>query len=141
MSFLDDVITYIQTAGLATFNINMFAGSYPSTAPDRCILVKASGGWAPSLYVPIRHPTIQVLSRSFYSPEAEAKLREVYNLFHGESAKHNYEIGDYYVLVSQAMQEPGDIGPDAQGRAEWSVNFVFKIMPAPATVKEPEEEE
>ena len=141
MSFLGDVITYIQTAEIATFGTDMFAGSYPSTAPGQCILVKASGGWAPSLYVPIRHPTIQVLSRAIYSPDAEAKLREVYALFHEESAKHNYTIGSYYVLVSQAMQEPGDIGPDAQGRSEWSVNFLFKIMSAPATLKESEEEE
>lgn len=129
MSFLDDVINYIQAAEVATFGTDMFAGSYPSTAPDQCILVKASGGWAPNLYVPIRHPTIQVLSRSLYSPEAEAKLREVYALFHGETAKHNYTIGDYYVLVSQAMQEPGDISPDAQGHSEWSINFMFKIKP------------
>ena len=128
MSFLDDVVNYIQDAEIATFGTDMFAGSYPSTAPDQCILVKASGGWAPNLYVPIRHPTIQVLSRSLYSAEAEAKLREVHALFHGETAKHNYEIGGFYVLVSQAMQEPGDIGPDAQGRSEWSVNFLFKIF-------------
>ncbi len=130
MSFLDDVIEYIEDAGVATFGTDMFAGSYPSTAPDGCILVKASGGWAPSKEVPIRNPTIQVLSRSLYSPEAETKLWEVHNLFHGETAKHNYEIGDFYVMVSHAMQEPGDIGPDQLGRAEWSVNFMFKIKPA-----------
>lgn len=127
MSFLDDVINYIETAGIATFGTDMFAGSYPSTAPDQCILVKASGGWAPSKEVPIRNPTIQVLSRAKYSPEAEAKLRKIYNLFHGETAKHNYTIGSYYVLVSHAMQEPGDIGPDQQRRSEWSINFMFKI--------------
>ena len=130
MSFLDDVIQFIETANVAVFGADMFAGNYPSTAPEQCILVKASGGWAPNLYVPIRHPTIQVLSRAPHSPEAEAKLREVYNLFHGETAKHNYTIGSYRVLVSQAMQEPGDIGPDQQGRSEWSANFIFKIMPA-----------
>ena len=130
MSFLDDVIQFIETANVAVFGADMFAGNYPSTAPEQCILVKASGGWAPNLYVPIRHPTIQVLSRALHSPDAEAKLREVYNLFHGETAMHNYAIGSYRVLVGQAMQEPGDIGPDQQGRSEWSANFIFKIMPA-----------
>ena len=129
-SFLGDVINYIETENVATFGVDMFAGQYPSTAPDKCILVKSTGGWPPYKEVDIRQPTIQVLSRSSFSPEAEAKLREVYNLFHGETARHNYDIGNYRVLVSQAMQEPGDIGPDQQGRSEWSVNFVFKIMPA-----------
>ena len=130
MSFLDDVIEYIETAGVATFGTDMFAGNYPSTAPDECILVKATGGLPPSKEVPIRDVTIQVLSRSEYSPEAEAKLRAVYALFHTvDNAKHNYVIGSYYVYVSNAIQEPGDISPDAAGRAEWSVNFIFKITP------------
>ncbi len=138
MSFLDDVIKYIQTAGRATFGPEwypafypcMFAGNYPSTAPDECILVKATGGLPPSKEVPIRQPTIQVLSRASHSPEAEANLRAIYTLFHGEdNAKHNYIIGSYYVYVSHAIQEPGDIGPDAKGRAEWSCNFYFKITP------------
>ncbi len=133
MSFLDDVISYIQAQGVATFGKDMFAGNYPSTAPDDCILVKATGGLPPSKEVPIRQPTIQVLSRAPYSPEAEAKLRQVYALFHGEdNAKHNYVIGSYYVYVSSAIQEPGDISPDAKSRAEWSCNFHFKITPAPA---------
>ena len=130
MSFLDDVIQFIETANVATFGSDMFAGSYPSTAPDQCILVKATSGWPPNLYVPIRHPTIQILSRARFSPGAEATLREISSLFHGETARHNYTIGSYRVLVSQAMQEPGDIGPDQQGRSEWSANFIFKIMPA-----------
>ena len=132
MSFLDDVVNYIETAAVATFGTTMFAGNYPSTAPDECILVKATGGLIPSKEVPIRQPTIQVLSRAQYSPEAETNLRAVYALFHGaDNAKHNYVIGSYHVYVSHAIQEPGDISPDAQGRAEWSCNFYFKITPAP----------
>ena len=130
-SFLDDVINYIETENVATFGVDMFAGQYPSTAPDECILVKSTGGWPPYKEVDIRQPTIQILSRALHSPEAEENLRDVLALFHDDQAKTNYVIGSYHVYVSHAMQEPGDISPDEKGRAEWSVNISFKITTAP----------
>ncbi|MEW6661965.1 MAG: minor capsid protein [Bacillota bacterium] len=127
MNFLEAVIHHIQTAGIAAFGQNMFANEYPSKAPDSCLLVIDTGGLEPSLYLPVSNPTIQVLSRAPKYPEAEAKIRQVFNLFHGPTARHNYWLGDYYVFRSHAVQEPGFIGPDEKGRDEVSVNFVFKI--------------
>ena len=126
MSFLEEVIDYIETAGIATFGTNMFATNYSSLAPDECLLVLDSPGGEPYIEVPVTHPSIQVIARANDYPVAHAKALLAYNLFHGPS-KHNYRIGSYYVLVSHAMQTPGGIGRDTKGREEVSVNFSFKI--------------
>ena len=127
MSFLSAVINHIEAANIAVFGQDMFANEYPSKAPNECLLVMDTGGMEPNQYLPIGNPTIQVLSRALSYLEAEEKARQVSKLFHGETAKHNYLIGSYYIYKSNAMQEPGWIGKDEKNRDEVSVNFVFKI--------------
>ncbi len=133
--FLTAVIDYIETAGIATFGTTMYAGQYPSTAPDECILVRMSGGPEASKEVPLARPMIQVLSRALYYPAAAERIQKVYELFHGYVdtagkwvSHHNYQLGDFYVHESRAIQRPGDISPDEKDRAELSVNFMFKII-------------
>ena len=166
-SFLQAIIDYIQAQGIATFGTDLYGSFYPSGAPDTCLLIKQSSGPAPTKYMPIAETTIQCLSRAPYSPDAEARIMKVYELFHGKVEdegeggdarvrwvpRHNYKVGggtangaepepediQFHILNSEALQFPGDISPDEAGRAEWSVNFYFKYrLPKPPEI-EPED--
>lgn len=148
--FIEAVIKGIETAGIATFGKGLFGSFYPSTAPDTCILVRSSGGPPPSLYLPVREYAVQFLTRASNYPAAEELAWKVFELFHGAvdisdiyraawKPKHNYSLEDpvgnsYYVLKSEAMQMPSDIGPDEAGRAETSFNILFKVRLGSTTI-------
>lgn len=128
MSFLEAVINYIQTAGIATFGQDMFEGDFPTKSPDRCMIVLLGTGTPPDGNLPIRHPAVQVITRGVDFPEAHNLIEQVCKLFHGDPPpKHNYQVGNYRVLVSKALQEPGDIGRDEKGRKMLSCNFGFTL--------------
>lgn len=124
MSFLQAVIDEIVAADTATFGQDLFANTYPARAPDTCLLAIDNGGPEPSVYAPLREMSLQVLSRAPDYRDAKARVEQVFGLFHG---RHNYVLGEFYILVSRAVQEPAYIGPDDKGRAELSVNFLFRV--------------
>lgn len=127
------VINDIESAGIATFGVDMFGSLYPFDAPDKCVLIRSSSGPEPSKELPIRFYMIQVLSRALYFPVAVEKAWEIYTRYQGERingkwvAPHNYYLGEYYVQVSQALQIPSDISPDEKGRSEVSLNILFRV--------------
>lgn len=128
MSFLEAIINFIQSADIATFGTNMFEGDFPTHAPETCLIVLQGVGEAPDCYLPIRDPSIQFITRGPVFPDAYELMDKVFTLFHGDPPpKHNYQVGDFYVLCSRAYQEPGDIGRDEAGRKMLSCNFGFKI--------------
>lgn len=138
--FLQALIHEIEAAKIAKFGKTLFGSLYPSTAPDQCILIRSSGGPAPSKYLPVQEHAIQFLSRAADYPTAEADAWKLFELYHGEVdasaaawiSKHNYTVGSdatgkFYVLKSEAMQLPSDISPDEVGRAEVSFNVLFRV--------------
>lgn len=134
--FLLSVIEHIETAGIATFEDDMFGSEYPSTAPDECVLVRDSGGPPPSKELPVEVHLVQFLCRALDYPTAINKAWQIFKLFHGKVSTgkwqplHNFIIGttdQYYVFTSSALQMPSDISPDEKGRSEVSFNISFKI--------------
>jgi|GEM_PF-3786909 hypothetical protein len=136
--FLQALIREVEAARIAKFGKTLFGSLYPSTAPDECVLIRSSGGPAPSKYLPVQEHAIQFLSRAVDYPTAEANVWKIFRLFHGRvdagawTSKHNYtvgsiETGTFYILKSEALQLPTDISPDEAGRAEVSLNILFRV--------------
>ncbi len=126
MNLLEAVLQHIHQSGIASFGLDMFANSYPARAPDECLLVIDNGGTRDA-YWERSDRAIQVVSRSSIYPAAYDKIQRVCDLFHGETARANYQLGQYYVYTSRMAQEPGYIGDDEKGRPEISVNLVFTV--------------
>ncbi len=136
--FMDAVIEHLEANGVGTFGVDIFGSTYPSTAPNQCVVVKDGGGPPPSKYIPTQVRVIQFVSRAPDYPDAAAKANQMFELFHGKvsggnwDSLHNYLLGTtpairQYVQSSEALQVPSDIGPDEKGRAEVSFNIAFKI--------------
>lgn len=134
--FLQAVIEHLVANGIGTFGTDLFASTYPSNAPDQCTVVRDGGGPTPPKDAPTQTKLIQFVCRALDYPAAEAKIRQIYELFHGHvsggqwESLHNYLLGttvQQYIFSSAAIQEPADIGPDEKGRAELSFNVLFKI--------------
>ncbi len=131
-SFVKAVADYIEDNDIATFGTDMFSPRWPSTAPDKCMLIIPTGGIS-GKEIPVRNVSIQFLFRSENYPAAEALAYQVYHLFHarvendGWVSPHNYSMDSYYVYVSKAVQEPYSIGVDQNNRNEITLNVNFKI--------------
>ncbi len=138
--FLMAIVESLEAAGIGVFGTNLFASTYPTTAPNKCVVVRDNGGPMPSKEIPTETRMIQFVSRSDDPYEAEAAAYNIHRLFHGQvnglgvaaewAGKHNYIVGTtdpYYVYSNYSLQLPSDISPDEKGRFEYSFNISFKI--------------
>jgi hypothetical protein len=120
MSTLDDLTTYLQTAGVGTVGTDLFQGFMPGT-PNNAVCVIATGGPQPNPDIPLRSPTFQVLIRSSVYATGETKLALVRATLHQLA---NTQMGSTYFYYILAISEGGYIGRDTAGLDEFSINFL-----------------
>ena len=124
MIFIEQVATYLQAQALGTIATNIFVGSLPPT-PDNCIAVINTGGVAPSIDIPDKTPTFQVIIRNTNYETGETTLSSVRTALH-QFMNDTLVTGQTYVYSIFAVAEGGHIGRDDQGRDEFSINFQCK---------------
>lgn len=118
-ALIEDVATHLQTSGVGTIGTNLFYSYNPPT-PDSCVTVLDTGGSEPSADLPTKSPTFQVLIRAASYDAAKTLANSVRTALHQTNNTTRGTTFFYYIL---ALQEPGHIGVDDNGRDEFSVNF------------------
>ena len=129
-----EIVTFIDNH--TSFNLSdgtLQAGHRLATAPDRCVLIAESAGGATVPELPDRADfDIQALSRAKTYFEAHDDAWTVYTALQGRAGDNLPNLSgsgpDYLVNVINAIAIPQYIGPDVDGRYEFSVNFIFKIQ-------------
>lgn len=117
----DDIAEYLAAQGIGTVGTDIFVDHLPDL-PDSCVAVMQTGGQQPSIYLPTKRPTFQVIVRNATHPGGEDRLASVRGLLHN---LYNTPLnsGQTYAYYVQASSEGGFIGKDAAGRYEFSANF------------------
>lgn len=130
-----EICTFI--AGQTGFAIGstLQAGHRTQDAPDRCVLLSESAGGAtmPDLadYADV---LVQAVSRAMTYFDARADIWTVYRALHGTAGWNMPRLegsgDDYIAWTVDALAIPQYIGQDANGRYEFSVNFIFRMAEA-----------
>lgn len=124
MILIEQVAQVLSNAGLGTIGVDIFLGYQPET-PDSCIVVNNTGGVKPSIDIPNKMPTFQVVIRNVDYETGESILATVRATLH----QHQNAVlvsGQTYFYYIFLISEGGHIGRDANGRDEFSVNFQCK---------------
>lgn len=134
-SFLDEMASKMagEVAELEFDNEtgrNVFVGELPAE-PDTCVAFFGLPGdqLTASRDIPaLTFPRYQVITRSADYEEAAALLTAVRTSLHGMI---DYHLPSWRVMRNHAEQEGGPLGQDAQGRFEFSINFVSEFHALP----------
>jgi len=123
---IDDIYTYLNTEiPDLVGGINLFK-SRQSDAPANQVVIYNTGGLEPNRYLPTADPTFQIIVRNSDYSAGEELVADIASKLH---QKENLELvtGGTYFYYIMLLSEPSDIGVDAKGRQEWSINFVCRV--------------
>lgn len=122
---LNDIGTYLQTAGVGTLTTNLFLGMLPAT-PDNCVAVFEYAGLQPDLAhdgAEVEKPGLQVWVRNTSYATGRANCDLVIRALHPTA---NKTIGASFYQLIRVIQSPIPLGQDCNDRHEWSINFEVK---------------
>jgi hypothetical protein len=117
---LNDLISYISGAGLATPGTNMFRGYLP-TSPVDAVALYETGGPQPNKEISLKKKTFQITIRSSTYQIGVTKLANLRSLLQGKS---QVQIGGTFFLYILAVSEGGHLGRDDNGADLFSINFI-----------------
>ncbi|MBE0430067.1 MAG: hypothetical protein IBX61_09400 [Thermoleophilia bacterium] len=122
------VARLLNSLGIVTYDEagasgDCFTGPLPPE-PDLAVSIRQYGGSGDIKFAQDM-PRIQVRVRAATSGEALAKATEIYNALHALSYTVLNPGGDAeaYLIECRALDLPGDIGADENGRPEFSTNY------------------
>lgn len=122
---LNEIGDYLATAGVGTVATNIFIGVQPAE-PANCIslfgLLGANIGNQREV-ASLNFPRFQVVVRNEAYDTASDKLAAVRAALHN---KYGLILPNWRIMRCHAEQEGGPIGEDAQGRYEFSINFMVE---------------
>ncbi|WP_445670787.1 minor capsid protein [Paenibacillus sp. FSL R10-2779] len=96
---------------------------FAAANPDDCAYTRITGGSPPSQWSSVSYPSFQVVIRAKSMATAEAKANAIFEGLHG---KAEFMLGNTRVVKCLADQSaPWYLGPDANSRALYSVNFTL----------------
>lgn len=122
-----EIADYLNAHGVGIYDDsgttgNIFIDNMPDE-PDIAIGLYSSSGMAPDIKTKLRRPGVQIIVRGDRDPLTSATLaQQVYNALHATDAK-TFTDGGTEILLCAARQEPIRLGPDDNGRYEYSLNF------------------
>lgn len=129
-----EITQEIATRTGFTLGTNLYFGVRPQTAPDRCVLVAFNGGGSSFFDLPDRRDQmVQVLARSKDYTQAYDDSVAVWNAIQGLSGISLPEIvtgEEWEAMTIEAVNPPQYIGPDDQGRHEFSTNYIWRVKDA-----------
>jgi len=122
---IEEIADYLVTKGIGTKGTDIFLATQPTT-PDACVTILDTGGFAPDNELPIKEPTIQIITRGSDNDYETAKQKalDIYEELHKLS---NVTLTTSYVYLIEALQEPTSIGRDEADRFEISCNYRLKV--------------
>jgi hypothetical protein len=113
VSLLSEVKTILTIGGVSTTKIRI--GKMPS-APDSVIVLYNSGGYARQMTgTMVEQPTFQVRVRNADYEAAVTDCNTVKDLLHAQSTAS--------ILMIEQQGDIQDLGPDQNGRPEFTLNF------------------
>ena len=124
MSFLEDIATQLNTAGIGiypgtTSTRTIYIAEMPDS-PDACIALYARPGRAKEVFCDIQYPDLHVEVRAATYTAAQSKAEAVDTALH---AQHDVVWnGHKYILVA-ARGPPCKLEKDANGRTIFYQNF------------------
>ncbi len=116
---LEDIGNFLQTRGVGMLWSDLFWGYMPDQ-PDNLVALFEYAGQAPDLHWNGEYPRFQVRVRNKNYTAGRAKIEQVVSILHG---LYEQVLGTTRYLLIRALQSPESLGRDANGRAEWVVNF------------------
>ena len=139
---LKEFCAFIATKTTFVVGTTLQVGFTPQTAPDRCNTVIESVGGEAFFDQPDRfNAVLQILSRSTRGKlanifDARDDAWEIFNALTGntagiiKSAQWTLPIVDkaYKAMTIEAVAIPASIGPDEQGRFQYSTNYIVRII-------------
>lgn len=131
MSFLDDLVTELEDAGLGTWGTSIFTSTranIPKLASGEATLqLIETGGTAPenthnALGQPaFLRPGAQILARADSKKEAEAKAWDAYRVMY--RVRNKFINSGWYRRISP-LQSPIDLGLDDRGQVKYGFNVL-----------------
>ncbi len=129
---LEDVGTYLQTAGLGTLGTDLFLGSLPLDAPnvstqDAVIALFELPGFAPDYVhspagVSVEHPGLQILVRGAPYDYAGART-QAQEVFIALGKISNQVLSGTYYFWCMPMHSPWHLRQDDYSRPIFSMEF------------------
>ncbi|WP_419884832.1 minor capsid protein [Paenibacillus sp. B-A-8] len=111
------------TIRLIVPGFTVVGNDFTTANPDDCAYTRITGGPPPSEWSSVAYPSFQVVIRAKSSATAETKANAIFEALHG---KAEFIIGTTRVVICLADQSaPWYLGPDANNRALYSINFTL----------------
>lgn len=128
---VDEIAQYLHQQGLGVFapdgiGGDIFVATLPQ-APDECVMLRPTGGFAADSKLGYDDPTVQILVRGTQDPRTGGeRAQAIYGALQG---LHDVALpGGTWVVSCLGLQSgPVHIGSDGNGRHEYSLNFRFEI--------------
>jgi hypothetical protein len=119
-NLINDIATYLQTAGVGTVGTDIFCAYMPDTV-DTGVVVLDTGGVMPDPDLPTKRPTLQIFIRAADYETGKTKLDLVRSTLHRLSGT---TVGSTFIMYCLAQSEGGHIGRNERGLDEFSMNFI-----------------
>ncbi len=124
---INELRSFIQSLVPGTY----FNNSFPvnKNTPDKCSVVKLTGGFPTSQWTGKKQPSFQIRVRGEAQGQAEVETR-AYKIHEALTNLRDVKIGDHSIVVIRSMTPvPIHIGDDENGRPIYSMNFDTVIRP------------
>lgn len=124
---IQELIAFIRSLVPGTY----FPNSYPISekAPDKCAVVKLTGGFPISQWTGKRQPSFQIRVRGEAGGQGEVEER-AYAIHEALTNLRDVRIGNNSIVIIRAMNSvPLHIGEDENNRPIYSMNFDTVIRP------------
>lgn len=128
---LVEIAKYLHNQKIGVFDEkgvkgNIFINIVPAS-PDKIISLFSTGGPAGDVKHGYDRPTVQIWLRGDKNPlTAFNKAQEIYNALQGFSGERFIDNGSYIVDCRGVQSAPIHMGTDANGRHEYSINFILE---------------
>jgi hypothetical protein len=120
--YLDSQITNLKYDEDGTSG-NVFISAYPS-APDVVVGVYPTGGNPVEEYLEWDKPTFQIVVRGDRNPKTASDLSQsIFDILNDFWKGYLVDGGTYIWHISGVQSAPNYLGPDENGRHEYSLNF------------------
>lgn len=127
---VEEIAEYLAADGLGTFDPtgiigDIFIETMPDS-PDVAIGLFTTGGLAPDVATSVARPRVQLVVRGGRDPREAALLATaIYEALHGLRSMEFVPGGTRIMLASAVQSGPIRLGPDDNGRHEYSINLQF----------------
>lgn len=127
-----ELAEYLEEQGLVTFSADAVGGDtfiekLPQE-PDECVAIYSTGGFQESGMHGYDSPALQLIVRGTKDPRvALERARDLYSALHGLNALELTSGGTYVVGCWAQQSGPVRLGPDDNGRFEYSINLLLHV--------------